>query len=77
MFTPRITAEIIAVIEQGADDWRAPWFHNGTSAARPTNVGSGKRYRGIDTVALWVAAVANGCSDGLWGTYRQWHDAGA
>lgn len=73
----RITAEIIAAIEQGTGEWRAPWFHNGTSLARPTNVASGKRYRGINTVALWVAAMAGGYSDGLWGTYRQWQAAGA
>ncbi|MGH9845667.1 MAG: ArdC-like ssDNA-binding domain-containing protein, partial [Blastocatellia bacterium] len=54
-----------------------PWHHNGTSLARPTNVASGKRYRGINTLALWVAALADGYSDGLWGTYRQWRDAGA
>ena len=73
----RITAEIVAAIEEGAGNWCAPWFHNGTSAARPTNVASNKRYRGINTLALWVAAMANGYSDGLWGTYRQWQDAGA
>lgn len=73
----RITSEIIAAIEQGAGEWRAPWFHNGTSVARPTNVASGKRYRGINTVALWLAAMANGHNDGLWGTYRQWQAAGA
>jgi antirestriction protein ArdC len=73
----RITAEIIAAIEQGAGEWHAPWFHNGTSAARPTNRSSGKRYRGINTVALWVAAMAADYGDGLWGTYRQWQDAGA
>jgi antirestriction protein ArdC len=73
----RITAEIIAAIEQGAGEWRAPWFHNGTSVARPTNVASGKRYRGINTVALWHAAMAGGYADGLWGTYRQWQAAGA
>jgi antirestriction protein ArdC len=73
----RITAEIIAAIEQGAGEWRAPWFHNGTSIARPTNVASGKRYRGINTLALWLAAGAGGYDDGLWGTYRQWQAAGA
>lgn len=73
----RVTAEIIAAIEQGAGEWHSPWFHNGTSAARPTNISSGRRYRGINTVALWVAAVAAGYGDGLWGTYRQWQDAGA
>lgn len=73
----RVTAEIIAAIEQGAGEWRAPWFHNGTSAARPTNVSSGKRYRGINTLALWAAGFAAGYCDGLWGTYKQWQDAGA
>ncbi|MCP3475552.1 zincin-like metallopeptidase domain-containing protein [Bradyrhizobium sp. CCGUVB1N3] len=73
----RITAEIIAAIEQGAGEWCAPWFHNGTSAARPTNVASGKRYRGINTLALWHAAMAGGYADGLWGTYRQWQNVGA
>jgi len=73
----RITAEIIAAIEQGAGEWRAPWFHNGTGAARPANVASGRRYRGINTVALWVAAMASGYTDGVWGTYRQWQGAGA
>jgi antirestriction protein ArdC len=73
----RITAEIIAAIEHGAGEWHAPWFHNGTSAARPTNVASAKPYRGINTVALWTAAMTCGYSDGLWGTYRQWQEAGA
>ncbi len=73
----RVTAEIIAAIEHGAGEWHAPWFHNGTSAARPTNVASGRRYRGINTVALWAAAMTYGYSDGLWGTYRQWQALGA
>ena len=51
----RITAEIIAAIEKGAGDWRAPWFHDGASAACPVNVASGRRYRGINTLALWAA----------------------
>ncbi len=77
MFTRASPPEIVAAVEQGAGEWRAPWFHNGTSSARPTNVASGKRYRGINAVALWVTAMDAGYSDGLWGTYRQWQDAGA
>ena len=73
----RVTAEIIAAIEQGAGEWRAPWFHNGTSVARPINIASGKRYRGINTLALWAAGSAAGYGDGLWGTYKQWQEAGA
>lgn len=73
----RVTAEIIAALEKGAGEWQAPWFHNGTSIARPTNVVSGKRYRGINTLALWAAGLVAGYEDGLWGTYKQWKDAGA
>jgi antirestriction protein ArdC len=73
----RVTAEIIAAIESGAGSWRAPWFHNGTDIARPTNLASGKRYRGINTLALWVAGLAAGYGEGLWGTYKQWQAANA
>ncbi|ULJ74540.1 ArdC family protein [Rhizobium gallicum] len=73
----RVTAEIIAAIERGTGEWRAPWFHDGASIARPTNIASGMRYRGINTLALWAAGFAAGYGDGLWGTYKQWHGAGA
>lgn len=73
----RVTAEIIAAIEGGTGEWRAPWFHNATGIARPTNIASGKRYRGINTLALWAAGYAADYSDGLWGTYKQWQEAGA
>lgn len=64
----RITSEI----EAGAGEWRMPWHHDGSSIARPTNISSGKAYRGVNTLALWIAAQANGFGSGIWGTYRQW-----
>ena len=73
----RITNEIVAAIEAGTGEWRAPWHHDGSSIARPINLSSGRRYRGINTVALWVAAMNSDYADGLWGTYRQWDAAGA
>ncbi len=73
----RITAEIIAAVESGAGEWRMPWHHDGAATARPTNAATAKRYRGINTVALWVAAVTAGYDQGLWGTYRQWQAANA
>src|SRR5262245_19552289 len=73
----RITAEIIAAVEAGAGECRMPWHHNGASTARPTNVASGKRYRGINTLVLWAAAARAGCTQELWGTYRAWHAVGA
>jgi len=73
----RITSEIISAIEAGASNWRMPWHHNGSPTTRPTNVQSGKRYRGINVLALWAAADSAGYADGLWGTYKQWNSAGA
>lgn len=73
----RITSEIISAIESGAGAWRMPWHHNGSPITRPTNVQSARRYRGINVLALWVAAAGAGYADGLWGTYKQWQAAGA
>jgi len=72
----RVTAEIIAATEQGAGQWHAPWFHNGSSITRPINVASGNRYRGINILALWAAGLEAEYDLGLWGTYRQWQAAG-
>ena len=69
----RITAEIIAAIEAGAGDWRMPWHHDGAATTRPENIASSRRYRGVNVLALWIAAQARGFSSGIWGTYRQWH----
>jgi antirestriction protein ArdC len=68
----RITAEIIAAIEAGAGEFKMPWHHTGTSIARPTNIASGKGYRGVNILALWVAAEIARYENGVWGTYRQW-----
>ncbi len=73
----RITAAIVAAIEAGASACRMPWHHDGAAVARPTNVASGRQYRGINTLALWAAAQATGYPDGLWGTFRQWREVGA
>ena len=60
----RITAEIVAAIEAGAGDWRMPWHHDGTAVTRPENISSGKRYRGVNVLALWIATQAHGYADG-------------
>lgn len=72
----RITHEIIAAIEAGTGQWRMPWHHDGAAITRPANVASRKRYRGINVLALWIAAEARGYGSGLWGTFRQWQTAG-
>ena len=72
----RITADIVAAIEKGAGEWQMPWHHDGSSIARPRNVASDKGYRGINVLALWVAAHRASYTSGIWGTYRQWAEGG-
>ena len=73
----RVTAQIIQSIEQGVGNWRMPWHTSGKYAFSPVSIGSGKPYRGINTVCLWAAAQAKGYERGEWGTYKQWADIGA
>ena len=42
----------------------------------PVNAHSGKHYRGINTLALWVAAARQGYDSPRWGTLRQWNELG-
>src|SRR5437870_9030622 len=70
-----VTSQIIAAIEKGVGNWRMPWHTSG--AFSPVSVGSGKAYRGINTVCLWASAQAKGYERGEWGTYKQWADIGA
>lgn len=73
----QITDTIIAAIEAGAGQWDMPWHRHGVTHARPMNALTGKRYRGVNVLALWAAAEARGFTTGLWGTYRQWQEKGA
>lgn len=73
----RITAEIVAAIEAGAGNLRMPWHHDGAAITRPENFSSRKRYSGVNVLLLWAAATLHGYANGQWGTYRQWHAAGA
>lgn len=73
----RITDQIAAAIEAGVTEWRMPWHHDGQSISRPINLASKKPYRGINVLALWIAAAAGCYTHGLWGTYRQWLAVGA
>jgi antirestriction protein ArdC len=72
----RITQQIVAAIEAGPGRWKLPWHHDGSDVARPMNLVSRKRYRGINILALWVAAMKSGYGSGVWGTYRQFAEAG-
>jgi antirestriction protein ArdC len=71
-----ITDKIVSAIERGAGDFRLPWHRSAGSILRPVNIASKKAYRGVNVVALWAYAEEFGYSSGVWGTYRQWAEAG-
>jgi antirestriction protein ArdC len=73
-----ITQQIVHAIESGTKGTmsRLPW-HNGHVISLPCNAISKRRYRGINTLLLWVAAGQAGHPTGEWATYRQWSAAGA
>lgn len=73
----QVTDTIISAIEAGAGQWDMPWHRHGVTHTRPMNALTGKRYRGVNVLALWAAAEARGFTTGLWGTYRQWQAKGA
>jgi antirestriction protein ArdC len=71
-----VTDSIIRTLEAGeAGQWQCPWHRKGGSL--PVNALTGKRYRGINTLSLWVGAQAAGYSDDRWATYKQWGELGA
>jgi antirestriction protein ArdC len=72
-----ITDQIIAAIERGAGEFRLPWHRSAGNIIRPVNIASKKPYRGVNILTLWATADEKGYTAGLWGTYRQWVEAGA
>ena len=72
-----ITDKIVSVIECGAGEFRLPSHRSAGSIMRPVNIASKKAYRGINVVALWAYAEEFGYSSGVWGSYKQWAEAGA
>ena len=71
-----ITNRIVDALEN-AGEFQLPWIANKAgSFARPVNVASRKPYNGVNIVSLWVSAQASQYPSNVWGTYRQWQDAG-
>lgn len=76
-----VTDKIVAMLEAGAGAWRMPWHSDKAGNAAlpiqmPHNI-SGRAYRGVNVPMLWAAASAAGYTSPIWGTYKQWSEAGA
>src|SRR3546814_15743879 len=60
-----ITNQIVSAIEAGPGQVQLPWHRKGFAIYRPVNVASKNAYRGVNTVALWAAADAQGFAHGV------------
>mgnify|MGYP000948587518 CR=1 FL=1 len=68
-----VTDRIIAALEKGVPPWVCPW-QNGSGT--PTNLVTGKAYRGINIVMLMVEAMEFHYTDSRWLTFRQASELG-
>jgi antirestriction protein ArdC len=73
----KITATIVSQLEQGVRPWAKPWSadHAAGRITQPLR-GNGQPYRGINILALWTAAMAQGFSAPIWMTYKQAQELG-
>lgn len=70
----RITASIVAQLDQGTRPWMQPWSAGG-SPVRPLRH-NGVPYRGINTLLLWMTAAERGFVSPFWMTYKQAQELG-
>lgn len=68
-----VTNSIIAALEQGVPPWIRPWRND---AAIPSNLVTGKPYRGINIIMLNVAALSGRYTDSRWLTFKQANEIG-
>ncbi|HBN74928.1 MAG TPA: hypothetical protein DD473_03720 [Planctomycetaceae bacterium] len=71
-----ITNKIIESLKAGTIPWRKPWSTSPNCGA-PTNIISGKAYRGINPLLLELHRQQHDFSSKHYATWNQWRDLGA
>src|SRR5258705_12642530 len=68
----RITAKIVAALEDGVRPWVRPWNaeHAAGRITRPLRH-NGQPYSGINVLSLWMSALAQNFTAPIWMTFRQ------
>jgi len=70
-----ITNRIVAAIEAGAGEFKLPW-HRAASTRSPINATTGREYRGVNILSLWITTQALGYESHEWATFKQWQERG-
>lgn len=68
-----VTQQIIDAIEAGEATYEMPWQ---SVPGLPKNIASGRDYRGINTLLLWLIGHSRGYSAPHWATFKQWAERG-
>lgn len=63
-----IAARIATLLAQGVAPWRRDWSEG---RGMPSNAATGKRYRGLNVLALLVAQLEGGYGSSRWLTFQQ------
>lgn len=71
----KVTTDLIAMIEDGAKDWRMPW-HLLSTGGLPHSA-EGRAYRGWNALVLAMVAADRGWTSSTWATYNAWKRHGA
>lgn len=72
-----ITNQIVSAIEEGAGLYKMPWHRARADITNPMNMTSGRSYRGLNVITLWMIAEAKQYQSGTWATYQQWQEKSA
>ena len=70
----KVLTQVIDLMQTAGSDWTKSW--TGTSGL-PFSIGTGKAYRGINTLILWCASLEHKYLANQWGTYKAWQTIGA
>ena len=74
----QVTDTIIAQLEKGVIPWQKSWTGpEGTLPSLPFNFTTGNRYRGINILLLWSAAIERNYTSSEWASFKQWQAKGA
>lgn len=69
-----ITAKVIEALEGGTVPWTKPW--TAAWGEVPTSVATGRPYRGINALLLWMESTARGYASPYWLTFKQAKERG-
>lgn len=71
-----VTDRIVAALEAGTVPWRSQHTATGAPPRLPVNAVTGREYRGVNVLLLWMEQMARGFGSPAWCTYKQAAEAG-